>query len=111
MSFGADTKAETDDAETDSPAAGRASIDALNAFACDTAASEAAAAKARQSKKSATSSAKKKATGSAAAGAAAPVGRVGTGEEVDPSTWKSIAEQGDYKKARQVRFQQWMNTG
>lgn len=119
VSFGAGTKGETDDAE-DSPAVGRASIDALNEFACDTASSEAAVAKARQSKKSARSPPaasqvqKKGATSAAAASAAAPPKRgasAGTAaEEMDPSEWQSIAEQGDFKKARQVRFQQWMNT-
>lgn len=113
VSFGADTK-KGDSAEKDTPAAGRASIDALNAFACDAASSEAAASKVRQKKRASSppsaSHSQKTATSAAAAGAA-PVGRVGMAEEMDSSEWESLAEQGDYKRARQVRFQQWMNTG
>eukprot|EP01043_Picozoa_sp_COSAG02_P031662 COSAG02_NODE_2077_length_9916_cov_9.422489_4_plen_457_part_00 len=113
VSFGADTK-KGDSAQEDAPASGRASIDALNAFACDAASSEAAASKARQKKRAssppAANRSQKTATTAAAAGAA-PVGRVGMIEEMDSSEWESIAEQGDYKRARQVRFQQWMNTG
>lgn len=114
VSFGAGTKGEMDDEAQNIPAVGRASIDSLNAFACDTASEEAAAAKVRQGRRAKSSQTKanlQKSPADAAPAAAAPVRRVGIDEEMDPSKWKSLAEQGDYKRARQVRFQQWINTG
>ena len=74
----------------------------LSQFAC----TEPSPRQKQAASKAAAGAQRSSAAAAAPRGPSAPIG----GQEVDPKEWKALADQGDWKEARKLRFSQWQHT-
>ena len=74
----------------------------LSQFAC----TEPSPRQKQAASKAAAGAQRSSAAAAAPRGPSAPIG----GQEVNPKEWKALADQGDWKEARKLRFSQWQHT-